>query len=428
MIMKKWFQLQGWQQIICGLIAGILAGLILREKAQFLQSVGIIFIHLIQMLVVPVVMTAIVCAVLSIHDFQKMGKIAAKALVIYGFTMAISATIGIVVANQLGVGLGFAPASQHVAASATAVLPTSMSQPLTLGEILVNFVPTSPFQAFATNNVMQILCFAFLFGVAIRTVGKKAKPIEDLFLSLSDVVFRFAQIVVSFAPYGVFALMACVIGQYGLNALLPLLKFVIAVYVSNGLLILCVYTALLLINRISPKYFFSKVTDALITAYTTSSSAATLPVTMRCARENLKINRSVSDFLLPLGATLNLNGLSGYLAVSAVFAANMYGMSLTTSQYFTLVITTVFAAAGAAAIPGSALIVMSAVMNSVGIPLTALPIIAGVDRFNDMSSTMTNVTGDLVATTLVAKSEKMMGEEVIQNAEKANVIALDSRS
>jgi len=402
-ILKKWFQLAGWQQIIFGLFAGIIAGLILKDKAHYLQPIGVIFIHLIQMLVVPVVMTAIVCAVLSIHDFQKMGKIIAKGLAIYAFTMAIAATIGILVANGLGVGHGFAGISQS-----TAAIDTATAHTLTLGEILINFVPTSPVQALATNNVMQILCFAFLFGIAIRLVGKKAKPVEDLFLSLSDIVFKFAQIVVSFAPYGVFALMACVIGQYGLAALLPLIKFVGGVYLSCALLIIFVYGSLLLLNGINPKYFFSRITDALITSYTTASSAATLPVTMRCARENLGINRSVSDFLLPLGATLNLNGLSAYLTVSAIFAANMFGMTLSISQYFTLVITTVFAAAGAAAIPGSGLVVMSAVMNSVGIPLAALPIIAGVDRFNDMAQTMTNVTGDLLATTLVAKSEKMI--------------------
>ena len=164
-------------------------------------------------------------------------------------------------------------------------------------------------------------------------------------------------------------------------------------------------------NRINPLTFFGKVNEALITAFTTSSSAATLPVTMRCARENLKINRSISDFLLPLGATLNLNGLAIYLSVATIFGANVFGVHLDLSQYFTLVITIVFAAAGAAAIPGSGLIVMSAVMTSVGVPLAVLPIIAGVDRFNDMAQTMTNVAGDLFATTLVAKSEGGINNE-----------------
>lgn len=409
--LNNWFRLAGWKQIICGLIAGIVLGLVLGDKAHYLQPIGTIFIHLIQMLVVPVVMTAIVCAVLSIKDFQKMGKFIVKALVIYSLTMAASATIGVLIANALDVGHGFSMVPPVTEAAA-------IPHMLTLGEILVSFVPTSPVQAFASNNVMQILCFAFLFGVALRMVGEKGKPVQDLFTSLSDVVFRFAKIVVGFAPYGVFALMACVIGQYGLAALLPLIKFVGAVYLSCGLLIVFVYGTVLLFNGISPRLFLRNISFVLITAFTTSSSAATLPVTMRCARETLRINRSVSDFLLPLGTTLNLNGLAAYLTVAAVFAANMFGVKLGMSQYITLVITTVFAAAGAAAIPGSGLIVMSAVMSSVGIPLAAVPIIAGVDRFNDMAQTMTNVAGDLFATTLVAKSENMI--DVIESDELGN--------
>ncbi|MEO8402920.1 MAG: dicarboxylate/amino acid:cation symporter, partial [Gammaproteobacteria bacterium] len=371
-ILKGWFKLAGWKQIICGLIAGILTGLILKDKAVYLQPVGLIFIRMIQMLVVPVVMTAIVCAVISIQDISKMGKMLIKALGIYGCTMAISATIGILIAKGLNVGHGFL-------FSATDKVPeTVATHTLSLGEVLINFVPTSPVQAFATNNVMQILFFAFLFGLALRLVGDKGKPVKDLFLSLSDVVFRFAQLVVGFAPYGVFALIASVIGHYGITALLPLIKFVSAVYLSCGILIIVIYGSGLILNRINPKVFFRSVSSALITAFTTSSSAATLPVTMRCARENLKINRSVSDFLLPLGATLNLNGLAIYLSVATIFSANLFGITLGLSQYFTLVITIVFAAAGAAAIPGSGLIVMSAVMTSVGVPLAAMPIIAGV--------------------------------------------------
>jgi Na+/H+-dicarboxylate symporter len=234
------------------------------------------------------------------------------------------------------------------------------------------------------------------------------------------VVFQFAKIVVGFAPYGVFALIACVVGHYGVAALLPLIKFVGAVYLSCALLIIFVYGGILSLNRINPIYFLKNVSTAFITAFTTSSSAATLPVTMRSARENLKINRSISDFLLPLGATLNLNGLAIYLSVAVIFGANLCGISLQLPQYISLIITIVFTCAGAAAIPGSALIVMSAVLSSVGIPLTVMPIIAGVDRFNDMAQTMTNVAGDLFATTLVAKSEKMidlepLGKSVLPN-------------
>lgn len=418
-LIKGWFALPGWKKIIVGLLSGIVVGVIFKEKAAVLQPIGTIFIHLIQMLVVPVVFTAIICAVISIHNASKMKNFLSKALFVYACTMIISATIGIVIANALGVGYGLpAFAAEHASATMT---PASHS--LSLGEILINFVPVSPVAAFASNNVIQILLFAFLFGIAIRMVGKKAKIVQDVFIALSDVVFQFAKIVVGFAPYGVFALIASVIGRYGVSILISLTKLVVAVYLGCAILIIGVYAIVLWMNGFRPVDFFKKVTDALITAFTTSSSAATLPVTMRCARENLKINRSVSDFLLPLGATLNLNGLAIYLSVASIFAAHLYGVSMGMSQYFTLVITIVFAAAGAAAIPSSGLIVMSAVMSSVGIPLAAIPIIAGADRFNDMAQTMTNVAGDLFASTLVAKSEKMIGDAVMENNSVEPVIS-----
>lgn len=402
-MLTGWFKLAQWQQIIIALIAGIVAGLVFQSNTQYLLPIGTMFIHSIQMLVAPVVFTAIICAVISLKELKYMGKMIVKALTLYGFTMAFAAVIGIIIANTLGVGFDF-PVDKQI------IDPLTMPQKLSLGEILVSFIPISPVAAFANNNVMQIFCFAFIFGIALRLSGDRGKAVRDLLFALSDVVFLFAKIVVGFAPYGIFALIACVTGQYGMSVLLPLIKLVCAVYLSCFLLIAIVYSLLLLINKINPITFFSHIVEPLITSFTTSSSAATLPVTMRCARENLNINRNVSDFLLPLGTTLNLNGLAIYLSVATIFAANMYGITLNTTQYISMVFAIVFTSAGAAAIPGSGLIVMSAVMSSIGVPLTAIPIIAGVDRLNDMAQTMTNVTGDLFATTLVAKSEKMINK------------------
>jgi Na+/H+-dicarboxylate symporter len=274
------------------------------------------------------------------------------------------------------------------------------------GNILLGIVPSSSFQALATNNVLQILIFAFILGIALKNTGEEGKPVQDLFIAFSKVVFKFCRIVISFAPYGIFALIAAVFGQYGLSVLLPLAKLIGAVYLSCFLLIAIYYTGGLLLRGISPLFFFKGIISPMVTAYTTSSSAATLPITMRAARENLKLDPNVSDFLLPLGTSLNLNGLSIYLAVAAIFSAHIFGISLGLSEYITLVISIVLMAAGAAAIPGSALIVMGAIMQSSGIPIGALPLIAGVDRFNDMAQTVTNVIGDLFAATLLGKRKK----------------------
>lgn len=403
-IAMAWFQLSSWKKIVCGLLAGIAVGLIFKEKATVLEPIGTIFIHAIQMLVAPVVATAIICAVISLQDFTRMGKMVVKAIALYGIGMAVAASIGILVANAMGVGEGFSLADKGISAAVEI-------HPFILSEALVNFIPMSPVAAFASNNVMQILCFSVLFGIAIKLTGEKGKPVQDFFKSLSEVVFKFAKIIISFAPYGIFALIATVFGRYGLAVLLPLLKFIGAVYIACAVLMMVFYSLGLLLSRISPVWFFYHAISPLVTAFTTSSSAATLPLTMRCAHKNMRVNADVADFLLPLGTTLNLNGLAIYLSVATIFAAHLFGIDFTFSQYVTLVITIVFTAAGAAAVPGSALIVMSAVMTSLGVPLGALPLIAGVDRFNDMAQTMTNVAGDLFATVVVAKSEGMMLQE-----------------
>lgn len=406
--LKIWFKLPLWKQIMVALIIGIIVGLVFKEKAEALEPIGLVFIKAIQLLVAPVVLTSIVCAILSLSTYQMVGKILSKAVILYAISMAVAATIGIVIANLLHVGEGITVSS----ATVNLGLPAGFStEGVSFGNILMGIVPSSSVAALADNNVLQILVFAAILGGALKSAGPEAKPIQDLFLAFSKVVFRFCHIIISFAPYGIFALIASVFGRYGLTVLLPLIKLVGAVYLGCLLLIFIYYSGVLLLRGISPKYFFSNILSPAVTAYTTSSSAATLPITMRCARENLKLDTSVSDFMLPLGTSLNLNGLSIYLSVAAIFSAHIFGITLGFPQYVTLVVSIVLIAAGAAAIPGSALIVMGAIMQSSGIPLGALPLIAGVDRFNDMAQTATNVIGDLFAATVVAKGSKLSKKE-----------------
>ena len=393
-----WLQLPLWGKILIALFLGMITGLIGGTAVEPIQVIGLMFIHAIQMLVVPVVFTAIVCAVMSLDKLEKMKRLVLKALGLYALSMICAATIGVVCALLIAPGKGMA---LHLTTTTTL-----MQHVPTASEILIGFIPVSPVAAFVENNVIQILIFAVLLGLSIRLTGEAAKPVEDLFKSFSKIVFRFSQLIISFSPYGVFALIAYVFGRYGVMVLLPLVKFIATVYISCILQMILVYSAVLFINRINPVQFFKGAGQAMILAFTTSSSAATLPVTIKCAQDNLKMSKGLSGFLLPLGTTFNLNGLSIYLAVATIFAANLYGIHLGFTQYCTVVFTIVFTAMGAAAVPGSALIIMGAVMGSVGVPLGALPLIAGVDRLNDMAQTSTNVVGDLFATMLVAKSEE----------------------
>lgn len=407
---KAWFGLPLWGQILIALVLGITTGLLGGPKVEAIQFIGLMFIHAIQMLVVPVVFTAIVCAVISLDQMTKMKRVVLKAMFMYALCMALAATIGILSALLIAPGAGLSIHLPHTGMQALQSMPT-------FTQMLVNFIPTSPVAAFASNNVIQILIFAIILGIAIKVTGEPAKPVADFFNAFSKVAFNFAKIIVSFAPYGVFALITYVFGKYGLTALLPLFKFIATVYFGCMIQIVLVYGSILVVNRINPWHFIKAIFNAIVLAYTTSSSVATLPVTFKCAQDNLKISKNLSGFLLPLGTSFNLNGLSIYLSAATIFAANLYGIQLGMAQYATIVLTIVFTAMGAAAVPGSALVVMGAVMSSVGIPLGALPLIAGVDRFNDMAQTSTNVIGDLFVATVVAKSEdEIATEETIEGA------------
>lgn len=397
-----WFSLPLWQQILIALIAGLICGLSIGETATVLKPLGLLFIHAIQMMVVPVVFTAIVCAVLSVEDLGGMKFVTMKAFVLYIACMVIATCLGIGMALLMKPGVGF-HLTGDIAQTAVA------HNPPTFASTILGFVPSNPLQAFVEGNIIQILVFGLLMGLSIKLAGEPAKLVEDFFKSFSTVVFKFAQIIVSFAPYGIFALIATVFGKYGLEVIAPLFKFISTVYLACLAQCIIVYSGLLVAFRLNPLHFFRGIIDAIVLSYTTSSSVATLPVSLRCARENLHINRSISGFLLPLGTSFNLNGLSIYLSVSTIFAANIFGIPLHGPQLLMMVFAILVSAMGAAAVPGSALIVMGAVMSSVGIPLGALALIAGVDRFNDMIQTATNVTGDLTATAVIAKSEKQIG-------------------
>ncbi len=398
-LFSMWFTLQPWKKVLLAMVTGTILGLIMGDKALYLKPIGTLFINAIKMMIVPVVFTAIVCAILSINDAKKMRRVSIKTLLIYAISMTVATVIGLSVATLFAPGAGL---TLPINAS-----DMNIGKMPTFAEALVNLIPTNPITAFATTNILQILIFSVFMGISINLAGEPAEPVRSFFQALSAVVFKLTALVMSFAPYGIFALMAATAGEYGAQALLPLMKLVLSGYVSCLLLGLLFYTlSLSLFARLSPLRFFQGIANALILAFSSSSSTATLPVSVRCAEENLGISRGIAGFLLPLGTTLNLNGLAIYLSISTVFAANIYGMHLTFMHYVTLLVTIVLTSMGAGGIPGSALIVMGAVMSAIGLPLGAIPLIAGIDRIIDMGMTATNVAGDLFATVIVAKSEK----------------------
>jgi len=341
----------------------------------------------------------LIVGVTSVDDIGKMGRIGLKTIILYAVTTIIAVTIGLGLSWITDPGVGI---SLHASGTVT-VVDTAPS----LIHTLVNIISDNPIGSLAEGNILQIIVFAIFIGIAINLTGNKADPVKNFFTGLAEVMYKLTSIIMKFAPYGVFALIACVIGQYGVEFLLPLLKVVVTVYIACILhSIIILGGGLILLGRLNPWKFFKGFLDAALVAFSTSSSSAALPVSLRCTQANLGVSKSISSFVLPLGATINMNGTAIYQGVCAVFIAQAYGIDLSLTNYVTIVMTSILAAIGTAGVPGAGLIMLSLVLSSVGLPIEGIAIIAGIDRILDMARSCVNVIGDGVATVLVAKSEQ----------------------
>jgi len=291
-----WTKLKLWQQILIALLLGLVVGAIWGPGAETIKPIGTLFINAIKMLIVPLVFASLVVGVTSMEDTKKMGRIGLKTFVLYLATTAIAITFGLVIGTilQPGVGIGMEAAEAVEAKAAPGFVET-----------LVSLVPTNPIAAMASGNILQIIVFAIVLGIAINLCGEKAAPVKNVFESFAEVMYQLTHIVMTLAPYGVFALMAWVAGTYGLDVLLPLGKVILGVYLAAILHVLITLTGggIILLARLNPVRYLRGIIDAQAVAFTTTSSSGTLPVTITCARENLGVSKSISSFVLPLGAT-----------------------------------------------------------------------------------------------------------------------------
>ena len=407
-----WTNLKLWHKILIALVAGVVVGVIWGPGAENIKPIGTVFISLIKMLIVPLVFSSLVVGVCSMEDTKKMGRIGLKAFVLYLATTAIAITIGLLVGTilQPGVGIDMQAAEAITAKEAPSFIST-----------LVGIIPQNPVGAMSAGNILQIIVFAILLGIAINLAGEKAEPVKQVFESFSEIMYKLTHMVMLLAPYGVFALMAWVAGKYGLDVLLPLGKVIFGVYLACILHVLLTLTGggIVLLGRLNPVRYWRGIIDAQAVAFTTTSSSGTLPVSISCARENLGVSKGMSSFVLPLGATINMDGTAIYQGVAALFIAQAFGVDLGTGDYITIILTSTLASIGAAGVPGAGLIMLSLVLTSVGLPLEGLAIIAGIDRILDMARTTVNVTGDLMVSVLVSKSE---GELDLETYNKVAVV------
>lgn len=396
-----------WQKIMAGLVLGIIAGWLLGDHAQWLSPIGTLFINAIKMLIVPLVFTSLISGIVSMGDPAKMGRIGGKAVALYLVTTAFAIALGMLAASILQPGIGVEMQMDN---------SVSPGEAPTLTEILVGLVPTNPISALVEGNIMQIIVFAIALGISLVLIGERGQPAIRVIDSIAEALYKLTSLIMACAPVGVFALIAVVAGEYGLAVLIPLLKVIGVVYLACILHVLVVYSGLLaLLARLNPKRYLAGSLDAIVVAFSSASSAGTLPVSIRCAREKLGVSQGVSGFVLPVGATINMDGTALYMGVVALFVAQLTGTDLTTTDYFMIVLTGTLASIGTAGVPGAGLIMLSIVFAQTNLPLEALGLIAGIDRILDMARTAVNVSGDLMVTTLVGKSEREIDLDIYNN-------------
>ncbi len=391
-----------WLKILIGMIAGIIAGMLLGNNAEYIKPIGQLFISAIKMLIVPLIFCSLIVGVTSMKDTTKMGRIGVKSIVFYLATTAVAISIG------LGLGLLFEPGA-GLNMVATTVADAKPSP--TLVDTIVGLVPKNPVGSLASGNILQIIVFALSLGIALNLIGEKGEPASKMFESLADAMYKLTELVMKLAPYGVFALMAWVSGKYGLDVLLPLIKVIGLVYLGCIIHVLVLGGGFVgLLGKLNPQRFYKGIIEAQIIAFTTTSSSGTLPASIKCATQNLGVSRTVSSFVLPVGATINMDGTALYQGVLALFIAQAFGIDLTTTDYLTIIATATLASVGTAGVPGAGLIMLSLVLTTVGLPLEGIAIVAGIDRILDMARTTINVTGDLMVTLLIGKSEGELNE------------------
>ena len=383
-------------QIILAMALGIAAGIIFGPACENLRIIGDIFIRLLKMIIVPLVMASMATGVASIGNIRKLGSIGGKTFVYYMLTTILAVTVGLLLVNiiQPGVGVTLAASDFDPETAAAA----------SIGSLFTDIVPNNPIAAMAEGNMLSIIFFSLLLGAAIGAAGEKAKPLASFFKALNTVMLKITHWVMKLAPVGVFALMAVTIGTMGTGIFGVLAKYMATV--TAGLAIHAVIVLPLILSiaaKYKPTVFIRHMFPAVATAFSTASSAATLPITMECLEKNVGVPNKITSFVLPLGATINMDGTALYEAVAAMFIAQAYGIEVSLTGQIVIALTATVASIGAAAIPGAGLVTMVIVLKAVGLPLEGIGMILAVDRILDMCRTAVNVWGDACGTAVVAK-------------------------
>jgi len=397
---KKKLSLTAW--IAIGLVLGIIAGLAFQGApaiaTDYIKPFGTIYLNLIKMVVVPVVLLSIMQGIVSLQDVRKVGSIGVKTIAFYLCTTAVAVTLGLVFANILQVGAGYVISTEGLSYEA--------SEAPGLMQTIVNIFPSNFFQPLADATMLQVIVIALFFGFGIILAGEKGKLAKDCVDSFAEVSFKVMMMILKLSPIGVFALICPVVATNGPDVLLPLLKVIVVAYTAYIVHVIVTYSlSVKAFAGLSPLKFFKVMSEPMLFAFSSASSVGTLPFNMD-ATPRLGARKEVSSFVLPRGATINMDGTAIYQGVCAIFIAEIFGIDLTIAQQITIILTATLASIGTAGVPGAGMIMLAMVLESVGLPLEGIALVAGIDRILDMGRTTVNITGDAACTMCVDAWEK----------------------
>ena len=422
-----WFRIKFWKRVVLGFVLGALAGWAFGPNAEtWFGPIGDLYVTLIMMIAVPLVFFAVINAVASLSGQKSIAALAGRTFAWFAITAVLAVGVGLLFGWLIQPGSG-------VQKLAVAADYTPKEVPGAL-DMLLNLVPSNPFQALGgaatakladgtkvlvprSGTVLQVIFFAGLVGFAIVKLGEKVAGVRKLVGEASEVMIQVTRYVLEFTPLGTFGLIAALVGGYGFEQLRPLLMFVVALYAACAFHIVVVYGGLLLAHGLNPLKFFRGAAPGMQVAFVASSSFAALPVSLRSATHNLGVDKDYAAFAVPLGATIKMDGCGAiYPALAAVFIAQYMGLELSAGQYFIIALASVLGSFGTAGVPGTAVIMATVVLSAAGLPLETIGYLYAIDRILDMMRTMTNVTGQILVPTLVAKETGMLDREIYEAA------------
>ncbi|MEQ9004317.1 MAG: dicarboxylate/amino acid:cation symporter [Pseudomonadales bacterium] len=415
-------------RILVGMFAGFVLGVVIKQLGVaddhwlytvvvqgFIDAGGRIFIASLQLMVVPLVLVSLICGAASLGNTGSMGRVGGKAIGLYLMTTAIAISIALMLALLVNPGMGAGPPPMDVT--------FDPGQPTSIKDTLINIFPTNPVAAMAQGNMLQIIVFALLFGIAVSRAGEAGARLMGFFEDVNEVLMRLITILILLAPFGVFCLMTRLFATEGFDEIYKLGAYFLTVIGALLIHMLVVYPTLLtVLGRVNPLIFLRKMREPMLVGFSTASSGATLPVTLRTVEHRIGVKNEVASFAVPLGATINMDGTAIMQGVATVFIAQFYQVGLDLSDYLMVILTATLASIGTAGVPGVGLIMLTMVLTQVGLPVEGIMLIIGVDRLLDMLRTAVNVTGDGMVATVVANSENDLDLDVFADPDAGQVV------